>query len=183
MNIVEAVGPAEIGLVTALLQKRYGQLYVDVWKVGLNLSLRIGDLLSLRFDQLDTDKRELHLVEKKTGKPKAVRLNSAACEVINRRQLENPDHTWLFEVDCNRAKGKPITRQSVSRAFQDVGKSLDLRIGTHSMRKSRGKAMYDSGIPVEKIAKVLNHSDTGVTLRYLGITQEAVMQTYDDFVL
>lgn len=51
------------------------------------------------------------------------------------------------------------------------------------MRKSRGKALYDAGVPIEKIAKVLNHADTGVTLRYLGITHAAVMQTYDDFVL
>ncbi len=60
---------------------------------------------------------------------------------------------------------------------------LGLTINTHSMRKSRGKAMFDAGVPVEKISKVLNHSDTGVTLRYLGITKEAVLQTYDDFEL
>jgi hypothetical protein len=51
------------------------------------------------------------------------------------------------------------------------------------MRKSRGKAMYDAGVPIEKISKVLNHADTGVTLRYLGITHADVMQTYDDFPL
>jgi hypothetical protein len=28
------------------------------------------------------------------------------------------------------------------------------------MRKSRGMAMYKDGVPVEKIAKVLNHSNT-----------------------
>jgi integrase len=183
MKVVEAINPGEIGLVTTLLAKHHGQLYVDVWKVGLNLSLRISDLLSLRFDQLDTAERELHLVEQKTQKPKSVRLNATACEIINRRRLDNADHEYLFQVDCNRARGRPISRQSVSRAFQDVGNTLGLNINTHSMRKSRGKAMFDAGIPVEKISKVLNHSDTGVTLRYLGITHKAVMQTYDDFQL
>ena len=90
---------------------------------------------------------------------------------------------WLFQVDCNRAKDKPISRVSVSRAFKEAGDMLGLTINTHSMRKSRGKAMFDAGVPVEKISKVLNHSDTGVTLRYLGITKEAVLQTYDDFEL
>lgn len=183
MKTVEAIAKADIDVVTALLMKRHGPLYADIWKIGLNLSLRISDLLSLRFDQLDTDKRELHLVEQKTGKPKSVRLNTPACEIIERRRQEHPDHEWLFQVDCNRAKGKPITRQSVSRGLQDVGHTLGLKLNTHSMRKSRGKAMFDAGVPVEKISKVLNHSDTGVTLRYLGITHEAVMQTYDDFVL
>ena len=43
--------------------------------------------------------------------------------------------------------------------------------------------MFDAGVPIEKIVKVLNHSDTGVTLRYLDITQEAVLKTYDEFEL
>jgi hypothetical protein len=36
---------------------------------------------------------------------------------------------------------------------------------------------------IEKIAKVLNHSNTTSTLRYFGITQEEVLKTYDDFEL
>lgn len=36
------------------------------------------------------------------------------------------------------------------------------------MRKSRGMSMYKDGVPVEKIAKVLNHSNT--------ITQAALCQ-------
>jgi hypothetical protein len=38
-------------------------------------------------------------------------------------------------------------------------------------------------VPVEKIAKVLNNSNTTSTLRYLGITKEEVLQTYDDYAL
>jgi site-specific recombinase XerD len=48
------------------------------------------------------------------------------------------------------------------------------------MRKSRGMAMFNDGVPIEKIAHVLNHSNTSSTLRYLGITREAVLQTYDE---
>src|SRR5512137_2870228 len=183
MNTVDAISPAEIGMVTMLLMKRYGRLYTDIWKVGLNLSLRVSYLLSLRYEQLDIENRSLQLIEKKTGKPKAIRLNPVALEIIQRRRLERPGDVWLFQVDCNRAMHKPISRISVSKALKDVGDTLGLRINTHSMRKSRGKAMYDAGVPIEKISKVLNHADTGVTLRYLGITHESVMQTYDDFPL
>ena len=183
MNTVDAISPAEIGMVTMLLMKRYGRLYTDIWKVGLNLSLRISDLLSLRYDQFDLAGRSLNLIERKTGKPKAIRLNPVAIEIIQRRRLERPGDIWLFQVDCNRAKHKPISRISVSKAFKDVGDTLGLKINTHSMRKSRGKAMYDAGVPIEKTSKVLNHADTGVTLRYLGITHADVMQTYDDFPL
>ena len=44
--------------------------------------------------------------------------------------------------------------------------------------------MYADGVPIEKIAKVLNHSNTTSTLRYLGwITKEEVLRTYDDYEL
>ena len=39
MNAVEAANKAEVDLIHALLSKRFGQLYADIWKIGVNLSL------------------------------------------------------------------------------------------------------------------------------------------------
>ena len=183
MNAVEAASKAEVDIIHAALNKKYGQLYADIWKVGVNLSLRIGDLLILKYADLNLEERSLKLTEAKTGKLKTIRLNPSAIAVIVRRQQENPADTWLFQVNSNRAKDKPVSRVSVSRVFKDAGELLGLTINTHSMRKSRGMAMYKDGVPVEKIAKVLNHSNTTSTLRYLGITKEEVLKTYDEYEL
>ena len=51
------------------------------------------------------------------------------------------------------------------------------------MRKTRGIGMFNDGVSIEKIAQVLNHSNTTSTMRYLGITQAAIMRTYDDYEL
>lgn len=183
MNTVNAASKAEIDLIHALLEKKFGQLYADIWKIGVNLSLRISDLLTLEYTQLNLEDRSLQLTEQKTGKLKAIRLNKAALAVIERRCKEHSSDKWLFQVHSNRAKNKPVSRISVSRVFKEAGDMLKLTINTHSMRKSRGMAMYKDGVPVEKIAKVLNHSNTTSTLRYLGITKEEVLQTYDDYEL
>lgn len=183
MNAVDAASKTQIEMMHAVLNNKFGQLYADIWKVGVNLSLRISDLLNLKYSDLNLDERSLKLVEAKTGKQKVIRLNATAIAVIARRQQENPTQIWLFQVHCNRAKDKPISRVSVSRVFKDAGELVGLRINTHSMRKSRGMAMYKDGVPIEKIAKVLNHSNTTSTLRYLGITKEEVLQTYDDYEL
>ncbi|QPK62904.1 tyrosine-type recombinase/integrase [Methylomonas sp. LL1] len=183
MNTVNAASKTEIDLVHTLLEKKFGQLYADIWKVGVNLSLRISDLLTLEYSQLNLQDRSLQLTEQKTGKLKLIRLNSAAIAVIERRRVEQSSDRWLFQVHSNRAKDKPVSRVSVSRVFKETGDMLGLTINTHSMRKSRGMAMYKDGVPVEKIAKVLNHSNTTSTLRYLGITKEEVLQTYDDYEL
>ncbi len=183
MNIVEACSKQEINLVTAMLEKRYTPIYSDIWRIGLNLSLRIGDLLSIKYADLDIKSRTLTLRESKTGKRKDIRLNNAVIDVVAKRRKLYPDDTWLFEVHSSRASGVPISRQSVSRVFKEAGDWLGLTISTHSMRKSRGKAMYDDGLQLELIAKTLNHSSTTETLRYIGITKEQVLQTYDDYQL
>ena len=93
MNAVDAANKAEIDMIHAVLFKKFGQLYADIWKVGVNLSLRISDLLTLKYADLNLEERSLKLIEAKTGKLKNIRLNSAAILVITRRQQENPADT------------------------------------------------------------------------------------------
>ena len=183
MNVVDAATKEQIDLIPSLLNNRWGGLYGDIWKIGVNLSLRIGDLLKLKYSDFNLHDRNLNLVESKTTKKKEIRLNQTVIDIIVRRKREQPNHVWLFEVECNRAKNKAISRISVSRAFKEAGDMLNLNINTHSMRKSRGMAMFTDGVPIEKISMVLNHSSTSTTLRYLGITQQDVLQTYDDYQL
>ena len=183
MNVVNAADKQQIALVHALLNSKFGEIYADIWKVGVNLSLRISDLLSLKYTDFNLHDRTLNLTESKTGKAKSIRLNQTAIDIITKRRKDHPSDVWLFQVHCNRAKNKPISRISVSRVFKDAGDMLNLTINTHSMRKSRGMAMFNDGVAIEKIAQVLNHSNTTSTLRYLGITREEIMRTYDDYEL
>ena len=183
MNIVEAISKNEINSVHTLLTNKFGDIYADVWKIGVNMSLRIGDLLSLKYQDLNIQDRTLNLFESKTNKFKSIRLNKTVLEIIADRKEKYPSDIWLFQVHSNRAKDKPISRVSVSRVFKEAGDILGLTINTHSMRKSRGMAMFNDGVSIEKIAQVLNHSNTTSTMRYLGITQAAIMRTYDDYEL
>ena len=184
MQSVEAVqNPEQIGEIETLLKHHHGQIYADIWRIGLNLSLRISDLLAIRYSDIDLDNRSYTLKEGKTGKTRHIRLNDAALAVIQRRRKEWPDDIFLFQVHSNRAKGKPIRRETVSRAFKDVGERLGIRLGTHSMRKTRGYIMHSRGVSLEMVAKVLNHSSPSVTMRYIGLEKEQVLQTYDDFVI
>ncbi|WP_276508751.1 tyrosine-type recombinase/integrase [Yersinia kristensenii] len=58
-----------------------------------------------------------------------------------------------------------------------------MALGTHSMRKTRGWVMYNSGINIETIAKVLNHSSPAITMRYIGLDQHTVDSTYTSLII
>lgn len=186
MNDVEAVKTKEeIRDVERYLAKHKGQLYADIWRAGVNLALRISDLLSIEYSDIDYERRELCLREKKTQKIRHLKLNEVVMGIVLRRLEEHPRDIYLFQVHSNRTAGttKPVSRVSVARAFQEVGEIVGVRLGTHSMRKSRGWAMWSDGVPIEMVAKALNHSAPRVTMAYLGITKAEVLQTYDDYTL
>lgn len=184
MNTIDAVkSKDEINAVSLLLSKYGGELYADIWKLGINVSLGISDLLSIRFSDLDVGNRHLQLKEQKTGKSREIRLNDTVIKIIEKRMKQFPNDEYLFQVHSNRASGKPVSRQMVARKFKEVGETLNIALSTHSMRKTRGRAMYQDGKPIEMICKVLNHSSPSVTMAYLGITRDEVMETYDEYEL
>ena len=61
MNVVNAADKEQIALVHSLLNNKFGQIYADIWKVGVNLSLRISDLLSLKYTDFNLQDRTLNL--------------------------------------------------------------------------------------------------------------------------
>ena len=179
METVEAVKTADriAAIKTLLGSYSNSDLYSDIWTFGINTALRISDLLKIEYASINGN--SISLKEGKTGKLREITLNKSAMEVINRRQAANPTDVYLFQVHSNRSSGKPVSREAVSRMFKEVGDKLKIKLGTHSMRKTRGYAMYKGGARIELIAKVLNHSSTASTLRYIGIEKEDVQNTYD----
>ncbi|WP_417316211.1 tyrosine-type recombinase/integrase [Cycloclasticus pugetii] len=189
MNNVEAVKTSqEVDFVSRKLRLnakgphgKENTLYSDIWIFGLNVALRITDLLSIKM--ADAAKGRIVINEGKTGKLRNIELNTRAMEIAKARQVAHPHHTYLFEVDSNRAKGKPVSRVAVAKAFKAVGEELGILLGTHSMRKTRGWVMYSAGKSIEEICRVLNHSSPAVTMLYLGITQKDIDATYHEFVI
>jgi integrase len=187
MKAVESVKtPDQLHAIEHLLSAKHGRIYADVWRLGLNTALRITDLLNIRYSNIDTGKRLYTLKEGKTGKARTITLNQTALAIVERRRSENPDDEFLFQSHSPKLKRgvvQPVSRVSVSRRFKAVGDELKLSVNTHSMRKSRGYAMFAAGKPIEYVSKVLNHSSTGVTMRYIGIEAEDIARSYDEFEL
>lgn len=185
MKSVAAVKTTDqISTVSHMLEKHGGGTYRDIWQLGLNLALRISDLLNLTYDDF-AGGETITVIEKKTGKSRTIKLNEKAQTIINQRQALNPNDKYVFQSVGNRAKRlqKPLSREAVARKFAEVGDIIGVHLGTHSMRKTRGYAMWDAGVPLEVIARVLNHSSPAVTMRYIGLEQADINKTYDDFVL
>ena len=184
---VDAVDEQHIEQFTTILSCMNNTMYADIWKLGVNLALRITDLLSLKLEDC-VGKDELYILEGKTSNTRKSRkyrkivLNNTAKKIIARRARLYPEDTYLFESKhTNATTGKPISRQSVWSAFSKAGKSLNIHTGTHSLRKTLGAKLYRSGVPVATIQKMFSHSTEAITLAYIGVTQLDVDSCYTDY--
>lgn len=166
-------------------------IYGDVWKFLLNTALRISDALSItmaELDQLDIERPCLRITERKTGKKRCIALNTGALAVIRKRQEQHPNDVWLFQSTSSKVRRKDpkhINRRSVGRVLESIGGQIipKVKLGTHSARKTRGYVLFSNGHSIEKISKILNHSSPVVTMRYIGITQSDIDDSFTDLVL
>ncbi|MCJ8293591.1 MAG: tyrosine-type recombinase/integrase [Colwellia sp.] len=185
MNEVNAVtNKAQLEMIPVLLEKHYGQQSADIWSFGVQVALRISDLLSIEMTDIAGD--ILKITESKTGKVQDIKLNFKAMEILNRVKTDYPNSVYLFQSrTSNRVKGKvkALGRSTISASFKAIGEMIGLAIGTHSMRKTRGYHVYQATKDIAFVMHMLNHSSAAVTLRYIGITREDQHQSYLDIVL
>ena len=187
MREVDAIkNDTDIKMITRKLQlnHKHNDAYADIWSFGLQVALRISDLLALTIKEV-VGANSINVIEGKTGKTRLITLNKKAKEIVARRANDYPNDVYLFQAKGNRVgnTAKAINRTTVAASFSQVGTELGLNLGTHSMRKSRGYAMFSKGVPIETISKVLNHANTSVTMRYIGLDAETISKTYEEFVL
>lgn len=190
MNSVEPI--RNLRVIQAIKNSLKGQ---EKWRdyalfvCGLNFALRVSDLLRLKVsdvrDELDSIKESFALRERKTNKEKTVAINRGAREALEayfkRVHMEQDDP--LFK---NPHTGRALHRTQVYRLLNEWCWSAGLRnvrIGTHSLRKSFGYAAFKRGVPIELLQKKFGHSSSATTLRYVGITGDDIRKLEEEIIL
>jgi len=167
-----------------LLAGPFGQRNHLLFVLGINSGLRVSDLLSLKLYDIVDEKGHpmdrIKLREGKTGKGKDFPLGKNAQKSI-KDYYASLDNQEPEQPVFRSRKGGPISRVQAWQILSDAAESVGITdsIGTHTLRKTFGYHAYLQGADITRIQKLLNHSSPGVTLAYIGITQDEL----DDIVL
>ena len=147
--------------------------------------LRISDILSLKWEHV-YDKDEFILVEKKTKKKREVKINKqlknhiADCYTkIRPASLDEP--IFLSQ------KGTVYSIQRINVILKRLKVKYNLKIknfSTHSLRKCFGREVFNRSesnaeLALVKLSQLYNHANPSVTRRYLGISKEELLETYE----
>jgi integrase len=147
--------------------------------------LRISDILSLKWEQV-YNRDEFSLVEHKTGKSREIKINSQLKRHIS-DCYEKIKPRKLDEFIFTSQKGSIYSIQRINVILKDLKVKYNLKIrnfSSHSLRKCFGREIFNrSGenaeLAIVKLSHLFNHSNTSITRRYIGITQQELLNTYD----
>jgi integrase len=147
--------------------------------------LRISDILKLKWQDI-LDKDGFVIVERKTHKIREIKINPQLKQHIRECYKQINPRSVDKEIFISQ-KGTIFSIQRVNVIFKSIKSRYNLRVdnySTHSMRKTFGREVFSqSGTNAElslvKLSQLFNHSSVMVTRRYLGITRDELLQTYD----
>ncbi|MBU3215863.1 site-specific integrase [Clostridium estertheticum] len=159
--------------------------------IGINVGLRVSDLLGLRISDVITIngkvKPEVTVHEGKTKKARTFTINKSASNGIKEylSSLDNKYGMDWFLFRSRKGNNKPISRVQAWQVLSDGAKLIGITetIGTHTLRKTFGYWAYKQGIDITVLQDIFNHSTPKITLRYIGIAKEDRVNVYNNLNL
>ena len=158
-----------------------------IFAIGINTGLRVSDILGLNVEDVE-GKNYVEIREKKTSKYKRFPLNAKLKALIKeylsverskKYSLSETEPLFIGKKHCR------LDRSQVYRFLNDACNQLGItaNVGTHTMRKSFGYHFYKKYNDVALLQKILNHSSPAITLRYIGVDQDEIDISYNNFEL
>ena len=162
--------------------KQNGSRDLLLFTMGINTGLRISDLLKLKVIDV-RNKSHVEIKEQKTGKIKRFPLLGNLQSMIEEYTKGKLDNECLFR--SREGANKPITRVMAYKIINNACRKAGItdNVGTHTLRKTFGYHHYQQFHDVAILQYLLNHSSPSITLRYIGITQDNVENTLQQFEL
>ena len=166
----------------------------DTWMkqivtVAVCTGLRRGELLNLRWEDIDLDSSRLHVRNRegegfkaKGGSERVIPLAGDAVEVLaDMKARRSPSSADPVFID---SRGKKVRPDRVSRRFSfyvDLAK-LPERLSFHSCRHTTGTWLAMKNVPTRVIQGILGHSQVSTTEVYThmadGMAERAMEDTF-----
>lgn len=135
---------------------------------ALGTGMRKGELLSLKWVNVNLDQNVIFIPESKGGRPRHIPMNSEVAEIMKRHPKRGP---WVF----SREDGTQMDEDGLLRfSFERLRLKL-MRQGVppfvfHDLRHTFGSNLAMKGADAVTIMQLMGHSSLSVTERYMHLS-------------
>lgn len=161
------VGDEEERLLDACTRSKSPALK-DIVLLALETAMRLGELLSLEWKNIDLKKRIARLPDTKNGETRDVPLSSKAIETLQKRvRAINSDrvfHEWSSQSGFKCTWGRAIKRAEID-SFR-----------FHDLRHEATSRFFELGLNIMQVAAITGHKDLKMLKRYTHLRAEDLAQ-------
>lgn len=154
---------------------RHGPRDATMILVAYRHGLRVSELVSLRWDDVDLKEGLLHVRRRKNGTPSTHPLRGPEIRALRRLGRKGP---YVFVSE----RGGPLTdsafRKVVARA--GVAAGLGLPVHPHMLRHACGFKLANDGQDTRAIQHYLGHRNIQHTVRYTELSADRFKDFWED---
>ena len=151
----------EARLLTACEQARNPWL-LPIVQLALETAMRQGELIRLRWEHIDLNRRTAHLPDTKNGESRTVPLSTTAIRVL--RALPRSLHGQAFPG---------VTTEAIKRAYiRAVRRSSIEDLRFHDLRHEATTRLFEKGLNIMEVASITGHKDLRMLRRYTHLKAE-----------
>jgi len=173
VHLPEVLSGAELErLFAAAGNRKHRALLMTAYAGGL----RVGELVRLRLEHLDSDRMLLRVVQGKGKKDRLTLLSERALAELRAYWRRYRPRPWLF---AGLIPGQPLTASTALRVYHGARQraGIDKGGGIHVLRHSFATHLIEAGVDVTIVQKLLGHASVVTTLRYVHVSRRLLGQT------
>lgn len=135
--------------------------------LAINTGMRRGEILNLRWVDVDFARGVIYVRQTKTGKDRVIPMNALVREALEGQQQEDSEYVFVSP----RTSGRLVEIKKAFRAACNAAGLHDFRF--HDLRHTAATKLADAGADAFTIAAILGHSTIQMSARYTHATDEA----------
>jgi site-specific recombinase XerD len=148
-----------------------GQL-AEMVTIALNTGMREGEILKLRWDQIDMKGNLINSINEKSNRPKTVAMNDIVFNLLQEKSKIMSISGYVFTTSSD----TPFHARNLLRAWYKAVKDAKIegRLRFHDLRHTVGSRIIRLGRDIHAVAAVLDHSQLSTTRRYAKHNTESM---------
>jgi integrase len=169
------LSPDELARVNTALAQEPNEYWRAYFALSLMLGTRKGELLVLKWSDIDFRQKTLRISQTKAGRPHILPLPAPAISILESLPSRHMSD-WVFPS----AESKTGHLASPKHAWERIRKAArvpDVRV--HDLRRTLGSWLAASGYSLPLIGRALNHTEVSTTAIYARLNLDPVREALE----
>lgn len=157
---------------------RHGHRDATLIMLSYRHGLRVTELVSMRWDQVDLKTGLMHVNRLKQGNPSVHPLGGPELRALRRLQREYSTPPYVFSSERKAPLSPDAFRKIIGRAGEEA--KLPFSVHPHMLRHACGYKLAQAGQDTRAIQHYLGHKNIQHTVRYTQLSPERFKDFWKD---